>query len=510
MATLKETPRQKMISILYLVLLGMIALNVSSSVLDAFRNLKVSLETTTKNVQNGINNTFSAFESTKLKDEPERAKPVYEKAVLARKYSDDLNNYIISIKKLMEEEGGGYDEGTRDIEKRDNQDISYRLMINKKRGGELKTKINNTRNKFYSLLDERDRQGFSVPLEAVDPPKRGGIKITWEESNFGDGIPLTAALTTLAKIQADLKNSEAEVVKKILGKMDKAVVNLDMFAAVAVAPTSYVIQGQPYTAEVFLTAFDSKATSEITVNGQPLTIRDGRGVYTVNTSGEGTHTWSGTIKVMQTDGTVKEYKTPEQTYQVARPSAVVSPDKMNVLYIGVPNPISVSAPGIPKEKLRVSMSGGSLSGGNGKYTANVSNAGNAKIIVAAEVAPGKVQTLSSTDFRVKRIPDPRVKFGGKSGGRMSTVALKSQNKLFPVLEGFDFDARFSIDRFSLIIMKPRADAVVLQTSGSSLSGAMQSAMANITGGTRVIFDNIIATGPDGMKRQLDAVSLLAE
>lgn len=510
MATIKETPRQKMISILYLVLLGMIALNVSSSVLDAFANLRASLVTTTNNVQNSINNTFKAFEATKLKDEPERARPVYAKAQQARKYASALNSYIQQIKKQMEEEGGGYNSATNDVHKRDNQDISYRLMINQDRGEELKKRINDTRDKLYSLLSERDRKGLVLPLEAKDPPARAGIKSSWEERNFGDGIPLTAALTTLAKIQADLKNSESEVVKKILGEMDQAVVNLDRFAAVAMAPTSYVIQGQPYTAEIFLTAFDSKANPEITVNGEPVTVQNGKGVYTANTTAEGTYTWSGTIKVMQTDGTVKEYRTPEQTYQVARPSAVVSPDKMNVFYIGVPNPVSVSAPGIPKDKLRVSIGSGSMSGGNGKYTVNVKQPGTTRVTVSAETAPGKVQTLSSTEFRIKRIPDPRVKFAGQGGGTVSTVALKSQNRVFAVLEGFDFDAKFNINRFTLIILKPRGDAVVLETSGNTLSGAMQSAMNSIVPGTRVVFDNIIASGPDGMRRQLDAISLTAK
>ncbi|MBZ0100211.1 MAG: hypothetical protein K8F30_14110, partial [Taibaiella sp.] len=249
---------------------------------------------------------------------------------------------------------------------------------------------------------------------------------------------------------------------------------------------------------------------EITVNETPVTVQNGKGIYTANTTAEGTYTWTGVIKVMQTDGTVKEYRTPEQTYQVARPSAVVSPDKMNVFYIGVPNPVSVSAPGIPKDKLRVSIGSGSMSGSNGKYTVTVSQPGTTRVTVSAETAPGKVQTLSSTEFRIKRIPDPRVKFAGRSGGRMSTVALKQQNRIFTVLEGFDFDAKFNINRFTLIILKPRGDAVVLETSGNALSGAMQSAMNGIVPGTRVVFDNIMATGPDGMRRQLDAISLTAE
>jgi gliding motility-associated protein GldM len=510
MASINETPRQKALSILYLVLLGMIALNVSTAILDAFRNLTNSLGTSANIVQNNIDNTFASFEASKLKSEPDRARPIYERAKKAAGYSNDLDGYLTQLKNLMLEKGGGMDAATGDVKKRDNTDISYRLMINQGRGAELKNKINDTRNKMLALVSEQDRQGMEVPLNAEDPATRGGIHKSWEVISFGDGVPLTAAITMLAKVRADLKNTESEIVKKILGQMDRAVVNLDQFSAVAVAPSSYVIQGQPYTAQVFLTASDSKSNPEVSVGGQPLAVKDGKGLYEVNTSREGVFSWSGTIRVKQTDGTVKEYQTAPQQYQVARPSAVVSADKMNVFYIGVSNPVSVSAPGIPKEKLRVSVSGGSLSGANGQYTVSVHTAGTARVVVSAEVAPGKVQTISSTDFRVKRIPDPRVKFGGKTGGRLSAVALKSQNRIFATLDNFDFDAKFSIDRFSLIIVKPRADAVVLQTSGNVLSGAMQAAMGNITPGTRVIFDNIIATGPDGMKRQLDAVTLTAE
>lgn len=512
MAGVNETPRQKMMGILYLVLLGLVATNVSTSVLDAFRRLTESLTTSTKNVQSSIDNTFAAFEATKLKNEPERAKIVYERAIKARKLCDDLDKKIEEYKALMVKEGGGFNEEINDIAGRDNQDAAYRLMINQKRGPELKKQINDTREQLLALLDDRERKNVNLPLEATDPPKRGGVKTTWEMSNFGDGVPLTAAYTTLTKIQADLKNAEAEVVKKVLGKMDQAVVNLDQFAAVAVAPSSYMIQGQPYTAEVFLTASDSKSNPEIYVGGQKLNVADGKGIYTVNTGSEGTFTWSGLIKVKQTDGTVKEYRTAEQTYQVARPSAVVSADKMNVLYIGVPNPVSVSAPGISKDKIRLSMSGGSVSGSNGQYSINVSTVGKAMITVSAELAPGKVQTLSSTEFRIKRIPDPKVKFAGKSGGKLSTVAFRSQNRLFAALDNFDFDAKFDIERFSLIIVKPRSggDASVLTATGNTLSAPMQQAMAQLTPGSRVIFDNIIATGPDRQKRQLDAVTLMAE
>ena len=502
MAGGKETPRQKMIGILYLVLLGLVALNVSDSILEAFKNLTDSLNTSSQNVQSGVDATYASFEATKLKDEPARAKPIYDRAKKASAYTTELNLYVADLKKLMETEGGGYNETTGDISKRDNLDISPRLMINQKRASALKDKINDTRTKLLALLDAKERQGINLSLQAQDPPQRGAVNKSWEQSNFGDGIPLTAAITALAKIQADSRNAESEIVKRILGKMDQAVVNLDQFSAVVVAPTSYLIQGQPYTAEVFLTASDSKSSPDISVGGSRLAIKDGKGTYTVNTGREGIFSWSGTVRVKQTDGSIKTYTTPIQKYQVARPSAVVSPDKMNVFYVGVPNPVSVSAPGIPIENLAVSMSGGSISGSKGKYTVTVNSPGTiAKVTVSANIG-GKNQTIGTSDFRVKRIPDPIARFAGKNSGTLSSVVIKNSNALFAILENFDFDAKFKVTKFSLVIAKPRADVVALTTNGNSFSAQMQAAIAGVTPGTRVIFDDIVAVGPDGTQRQL--------
>lgn len=503
MAGGKETPRQKMIGILYLVLLGLVALNVSDSILEAFKNLTDSLNTSTQNVQSGVDATYASFEATKLKDEPARAKPIYDRAKKASSYTDELNVHVADLKKLMETEGGGYNETTGDINKRDNLDISPRLMINQKRATTLKNKINDTRTKLLALLDAKERDGINFSLQAVDPPQRGVVvNRTWEQSNFGDGIPLTAAITALAKIQADIKNAESEIVKRILGKMDQAVVNLDQFSAVVVAPTSYLIQGQAYTAEVFLTASDSKSSPDITVGGSRLTIKDGKGTYTVNTGREGIFSWSGVVRVKQTDGSIKTYTTPIQKYQVARPSAVVSPDKMNVFYVGVPNPVSVSAPGIPIESLVVSMTGGNISGSKGKYTVTVSSPGTiAKVNVSARIG-AKTQLIGSSDFRVKRIPDPIAKFAGKNSGTLSSVVIKNSNALFAILENFDFDAKFRVTKFSLVIAKPRADVIALTTNGNSFSAQMQAAIAGVTPGSRVIFDDIVAVGPDGTQRLL--------
>ncbi|MFC7524776.1 gliding motility protein GldM [Parapedobacter sp. GCM10030251] len=504
MAAGKQTPRQRMMGILYLVLLGLVALNVSDSVLDAFKNLATSLGTSTQNTQEGIDNMFNAFRATKLKDEPERAQPILSRAEQASQLANNLSGYIDSLKTLLEQEGGGQNESTGDVRKRDNLSISPRIMIKQKekRAEKLRNLINETRQQLLELSNNE----VSFSLNAQEPPARGGIKKSWEQANFGDGIPLTAAITALEKIKADVKNAEAAVVKHIFGEMDMAVVNLDRFAAVAVAPSSYVIQGQPYTAKIFLTAYDSKSNPEITVGGNTLPVTEGQATYSVNTASEGVFNWTGTIRVKQTDGTVKEYVTEPQTYQVARPSAVVSPDAMNVLYIGVDNPISVSAPGIPKESLAVSGQGVTVSGSGGKYVARVTQPGTASIQVSARMGE-KTQSLGSTNFRVKRIPKPQARVAGRSGGAVAAAQIKGQNRIFAALEDFEFDAKFNISRFSMLIQKPRVDPMgPYQGTNGTFSGPMQNALSSVAPGSFVFFYNIIAVGPDGVQQELDPIS----
>src|SRR5690606_11060305 len=502
MAGQKETPRQRMIGILYLVLLGLVALNVSDSILDAFKNLGNSLNTSTQNTQSGIDNMFLSFRETKMKENPERAQPILQKAEQAQALVAKLTAKVGEYNKLLSAEGGGIEEETGDVKFRSSTDISARLMINEKRGKELRDLINQTSAELKKLTNSE----VSFALSAEDPAPRGGIKKSWEESNFGDGIPLTAAITALEKINADAKNAESAVVKHIFGKMDQAVVNLDKFAAVAVAPTSYLIAGQPYTAKVFLTAYDSKSNPQITVNGSSIPVSDGQGRYSY-TPGVGTHTWKGSLSVQQADGTVKVYETEPMTFQVSKPSAVVSPDAMNVMYIGVDNPLSISAPGVPAESLNLTGSGVTLNDrDNGKYAARVSSPGEVTLNVTATV-DGKSQNLGASKFRVKRIPKPTAKIGGKDGGRISAAQLRGQSVVSASLENFDFDAKFQVTKFNMYISKPRVDPIgPYAAAGNNFSAQMKTALSGITAGSVVMIYDIVGVGPDGVAQNLNAIT----
>lgn len=502
MARAKETPRQRMIGILYLVLLGLVALNVSDSILDAFKNLGTSLNTSTQNTQAGIDNMFLSFRATKMKENPVHAQPILTKAEQAQGLINKLTSSIEEYKKLMTSVGGRIDEETGDVNFRGSTDISARLMINEGRGKVLKEMINSTADSLNRLTNNE----LNFSLSAQDPPARGGVRKSWEETNFGDGIPLTAALTALEKISADAKNTESAVVKHIFGKMDLAVVNLDQFAAVAVAPSSYLIAGQPYTAKIFLTAYDSKSHPVITVNGSGLPVVNGQGTYSL-TPAVGTHTWRGSISVQQTDGTVKVYETEPMTFEVAKPSAIVSPDAMNVLYIGVDNPVSISAPGIASTSLKLTGNGVTLSAkGNGKYMARVSTPGEVSLDVTATL-DGKVQHLGASKFRVKRIPKPTARVGGKTGGRIAAAQLRGQSVVSAALDNFDFDARFTVSKFNMYIAKPRVDPIgPFAASGNNFSTAMKTALGGLTSGSMVMIYDIVGVGPDGVAQNLEPIT----
>jgi len=505
MAGGKQTPRQRMIGIMYLVLLGLIALNVPDNLLDAFRKITISLDTSGGNATKDVNDTYTAFENSTLKDQHDRAKPIYDTAKMASAVARSLENYVQGLRDELTKEGGGFNPIINDVDQRDNLDISPRVMVEDKRADTLKAKINDTRDKLLSLLRPKDRAGIELSLNTEDPPPGTGLKKSWQEAYFGEGVPLGATLTTLAKIETDAKNAENEVVKKILSEAQKAQVNLDKFDAVAVAPSSYVLVGQTYTADVFLTAYDSKLSPNITVGGSPLSVDAGKGKYSGSTSSVGLHTWSATISFKDNDGKTQTYNTPPQTYMVAAPSATVSPTKMNVLYIGLPNPLSISAPGIAKENLRVSMTGGSISGSAGNYTAMVTTIGQATVSVSGELTKGKTSFLGASVFRVKRIPDPKAQFAGKSGGNTSAANIRAQDRIFAKLDNFEFDAKFNVTRFTLMIAKPRQDVITISGTGNELTGQMKTFMNNVTPGTTVEFKDIIAVGPDGSQRGLDPI-----
>lgn len=512
MAGGRETTRQRMINIMYLVLLAMLALNVSDTILNAFKNINDSLDASRTDVSTGLDQILSSFQNNELKNKPERAKPLWEKAQKAQAYAAELNKEILRLKEEFKVAGEGISEETGDFVLRENQDIAQNIMINRKEGEKLRAKINDTRTKLVALLDPKEQGNVSFSLSANDPEKAIGGKKKWVDINFGEGTPLTAANTILTKIQNDLKSAEKEVVTRLLGEMSQTQITLDRFKAVAVPSGSYVIQGQPYKAEVFLTASDSKSNADISVNGSPLPVKEGVGTYTGSTGSIGSFTWKGTVRVKQADGEVKMYETQPITYQVAKPSATVSSTNLNVIYAGIPNPFSVSAPGFSLESLKASISSGSMSGSAGRYTVNVPGSLiNKEVTISVSgSADGKTLSLGTNTFRVKPVPNPVAKFGGKMGGPISGNRFASENQVTAELENFEFDIKVKVIKFTVTVVKPRQDPQPYFCTGDTFSAQARAALANLPFRSVVYIDNIVAQMPDGRTPTLNSMVFTAQ
>lgn len=553
MAGGKETPRQKMIGMMYLVLTALLAMNVSKDILNAFVVVNEGLYKSNEIFKNKNEQLFADFEAAKAKDAA-KVEPFLKLANDVKKNTDELNKYIEALKKQLIIHTDGVPAEAADtlvenmigISSKDNYDKPTELMIGSEPASpkaateewsalQLKKKIEDYREATIKLFDAKDPSGKDMFLPAVKEGMKkkvavaldlpggieNGVPAPWEIINFYH-LPLVAAITNLSKIQTDINNVEADVVGTLLAAVKGKDVTFDKLTAKVIAPSSYILQGDEYKADVLLVAFNSTSNPKIYIGDVDTTIKDefknpikgtpeelkdvsaGAGHYVIKTGSEGLQRWSGVIEVDAPEG--KKYYPFGGEYMVAKPAAAVSPDKMNVFYIGVDNPVSITAAGVAPENLSPSMSGGTLSGSRGKYNVRVSGGTEATINVGAKFG-GKTTSMGSFKFRVKRIPDPIGNFGGKEGDDLIPKnLLTSVQGVTAVLKNFDFDVKFVVQSFD-VTMTSKGVLATESSNSMALTGAQKSLLNGAKSGTRVYIENIRAKGPDGTVRKIPGVNL---
>jgi gliding motility-associated protein GldM len=510
MSKVKVNPRQRFINLMYLVLLAMLALSIPDTVLSAFDSISDNLVNSTQRTKNETTDYVNYFEQNRLKNDEKRNMPAYEKAIASREIIKDLEVFIDSLKETFVTRAGGYKAQTSEINSPENTDITNRFFQKEKNASLLKEKIKAAQQKLQLLFPENQRADLDLKPFIGDGTTSAGKKLSWEEKNFGPETPAVAAYAMLSMFSADAAVTENTLVKKLLGRLDETVLNLDSYMAVATAPTSYVLAGQPYSASVYLTSFDSQKNFSIAVGGQPLRVENGMGKYAVNTNNPGIYNWKGVITVKQADGKVKSYTTPEQTFQVVQPAATISASKMNVLYAGIENPVEIASAGIPDNQLAVKLKGsGSLrkvSSGY-EYSVDADAIGQRVTFEVTANQNGKVIPVGKQEFRIKRIKDPIAKVAGKNSGTITAIALRNQGFLFASLDDFEFDIKFAIVRFNVIKIGANRDIVSARNVGADFNAEVKNLLGTLVPGNRVIFDNVVAKGPDGKERLLNSIIL---
>ncbi len=496
--SIPKQPRQLMINIMYLVLTAMLALNVSAEIFNAFKVVDEGL----KQANTSLDKTNSQLGPI-IKDRAKKSKEVEhyaDRVDPAQQYSKELTDYIDGLVNEMIEASGGYIEkdGHKVLMGKKNKDVTTRMLVYDGKGAELKQKILETRDKFITLIDSAEQASFaaSMPLEIDDETwRKAKGKVSWEDFNFKQ-MPLAATLPILSKIKNDAKNTEAAILNYLVKKVGGEEAVFEQFQVVSSPKRGYIISGETFETDIFLSASagSSNVGIDISVNGRPLEVEDGVAKYSATSTQTGVIPYKATISVTNpVTGETNEY-TGEFEYEVGLRSVNVSADKMNVFYIGVDNPVSVSAAGVSSNQLQVSGSGGGITlspTGNGKYNVKVNRPGEAVITVSG----GGLQP-TNFNFRVKRIPDPVAKLTNKqkSGGIPNGV-FKAQAGLLAELENFDFDARCEIQGFNIVRVPRREDPQIAVNPGGRFRPEASAIVNQARPGDRFFFENVKAKCP---------------
>lgn len=543
----KETPRQKMIGMMYLVLTAMLALNVSVDVLNAFVLVDNGLSRTVENYSLRNEKLYDEFAAAEMIN-PAKVGPWKAKAEEIRGMVKEIYELAqdAKIEVVIASEGeetpaiNGREVIGENIGSKDNTDIAHRVLIGLAEGDNangkaivIKQKIEAFRQHCVAQIDPVRGEDLKNSIEGIldtsDPPqKEDGEKPTWESARFAH-IPLISVIPQLTKIQVDVLNVESEMVNYLLGQIGKSDFKFNVLSATVIPSSSHVFQGDEFKAEVFLAASDTtqqpiihicrydstynKETKQWDYNivGSSETIpvnRLGRGIFTRRASSLGNQPWSGLIEMKAPDGT-KVMRPFKHSYTVMPPSVVIAPTKMNVLYLGVENPMEISVPGVAPDKINATISRGSIKkSGNGWIVLPSGGVGKCNITVSAG---GK--SMGSREFRVKQVPPPvpmlMVNSKDWAGYREKGI---EKNQLAGILGlkaemvDFDFDLSYKVTGFKLSATI-QGFLQEQESKGNRFTDQQKRIIGNLRSGSQVAITNIKAVGPSGATVDLSDIVL---
>lgn len=535
----KETPRQKMIGMMYLVLTALLALNVSKEVLDAFVLVDKGLTRTIENFASKNDVIYRAF-AERYAENPIKVQVWKNKADEIKLQANELVRFIeeLKVEIVNTAERGNPDAVSEGrvvgemIQNKHNTDIPAQIMIRSDGTGkanDLKSAIENFRNHLLSVIPEKNtslRTSIEINLNTDNPPPKDGAIPTWQTANFL-GLPLIGVITLMSKLQADVRNAEADAITYLFNQIDAGAFSFNKLEATVIPNSNFILRGNEYEARVFLAAFDTTQAPEIFIGRfQTITKDDGsidyqmvgdystlevepgtgEGIFRLTPQTLGYTRWGGLIRLRAPDGSYIS-KPFEHEFQVAEPALVVSPTRMNVFYIGVDNPVEISVPGVPPDQLAVSISDNNsirkISGTN--YIVNPRTPGNATISVTANI-DGRTRSMGTKHFRVRNLPDPVATVAGLEGGNIDRNLFLAQALVVAELKNFDFDARFNVTSFTLSTTE-RGFVRDARSNNFRITEEQKAIIAAAGRNQRIYIEDITAVGPDGVARRLPTISL---
>ncbi|HJS55209.1 MAG TPA: gliding motility protein GldM [Chitinophagaceae bacterium] len=501
---LPREPRQKMINMMYLVLTALLALNVSSEILNAFKTVNNSLEKTNEVVSASTDEIMSS-----LKDklgEPgaaDKAKIWYPKAQQVQNYSRDMYNFLDELKKKIMT-GAKYDPASDKDKGIDNLDVTTRIMVDKGDGKLLRSRLDEYKKNMLAVDPEIAKYfATSLPINTEMPKTKNKSNKTWEAAYF-HMVPTVATLTILSKFQNDIKTSENKVVSFCHEQVGKVKVQQDSYAALAIANTTNALPGQEIEITAGVGGFSKAISPKISIGGRSHTVGDDGAVhYKFKADRLGSNSIPVLIEYTDQNGQVQKItKTVE--YVVGQSSAAVQLDNMNVLFIGVDNPVTISGSGsVDQIKASISGGGGVLSGGGAKRTVRVSQETD-ECYITVLTPDGK---STRVQFRVRSIPDPTPMIGTFKSGNIPAAQFKGQQGVRAVVENFYYKTQFNVTSFRMTGDGNGFDDIMEANNTGAAWNEAQNIVNRSRAGSFITIEDIYAVGPDGRRRKLTPLIL---
>lgn len=501
---------------MYLVFIGMLALNVSTEVLDGFELVEESLLRSVKSSTQRNDRIFSDLEDY-LAANPEKTREWFDKGKLVKDRTDSLFNYTQDLKNRIVKKTDGKDGDPEHLKHPDDLNAAYEIMFErgKNDGAKLKSEIDSYRGYITSLVNNPSIKNIIENNLSTEPSaKAKENKQNWEESMFFQ-MPVAAAVTLLTKLQNDIRYAEGEVLSELVKNIDVQDLRVNKMEAFIIPETEIVMQGSAFRADIGVLAQDSTQRPRIFINGSDKPLADElNGKYVANANTTGTFRVSGYVEIPRGDGGESYRRDFSKEYYVIKPSASVAPVLMNVLYAGIDNDISISAGGVPSQNVSVSMTNGTLTHkGNDIWTAKPSKVGtDAVITVTAKMSDGRSLEMAKTPLRVRQLPDPtayltitdaggnKVKFTG--GRTLAQTALLNVDVLEAAIDDGILFRAFTVLKFEVLVTDRLGISATAPSDGARFSARQKDLIRGVERGKgkRVFIRGIVTRGPDGIER----------
>jgi len=558
MAGYKETPRQKMISMMYLVLYALLALNVSKQVLDAFIVVNQSMVSSNQSMTEKIATTYNNFEEQYMLQK-EKVGPYWGKAKVVKAKTDSLLQYLNHLKlKLVEvtdhkdsafvlqnyyydtlvpdpyHPGAMIKKKILDLEKvptkdRYNDPTDYMIGNGVRKNGEAYhlSKVMDAYRAFIiktmHLPDTTTKVGLitnHLGNKKIIYRNADRQKQDWQNHNFYYTI-LAADITLINKIISEVKGAEFDALNYLFSSVTKKDYKFDHIEAKVIPKSTYVLEGNKYEAQVLVAAYDTKINPKVWIlrGADSITSKNihkgelirGRGgivnlVFPAKKSGY--HKYAGTIEMVNpATNSITKYPF-HGSYIVAPPSLTVAPLKMNVIYIGLDNPVSITAPGIPDEQIHPAITAGKLIRNGRIWEVRINHrVPNNKVYISATAdINGKKVFLGKSLFRVKRVPDPVAQIAGQTNGSIDRNTFLAAGAIIPNMKDFEFDIYFTVTSYTFATLL-NGDWIPKNVTGNRFTPEIEKLIRTAQPHQKFFFENIVAKGPDGSIRTLNPISL---